>query len=59
MTEKTNPRNKRDEQRENSVTVLLLESEKQKVVAEARSKGMSNSTFLRWLINEYFNGSRK
>ena len=58
MTEKTNPRNKRDEQRENSVTVLLLESEKQKVVAEARSKGMSNSTFLRWLINEYF-GSHK
>ena len=59
MTEKTNPRNKRNEQRENSVTVLLLESEKQKVVAEARSKGMSNSTFLRWLINEYFNSSRK
>ena len=59
MTEKNNPRNKRDEQRENSVTVLLLESEKQKVVDEARSKGMSNSTFLRWLINEYFNGSRK
>lgn len=59
MTEKANPRNKRDEQRENSVTVLLLESEKQKVVDEARSKGMSNSTFLRWLINEYFNGSHK
>lgn len=59
MTEKTNPRNKRDEQRENSVTVLLLESEKQKVVDEARSKGMSNSTFLRWLINEYFNSSHK
>ena len=59
MTEKTNPRNKRDEQRENSVTVLLLESEKQKVVDEARSKGMSNSTFLRWLINEYFNCPHK
>lgn len=59
MTEKANPRNKRDEQRENSVTVLLLESEKQKVVEEARSKGMSNSTFIRWLINEYFNGSHK
>ena len=59
MTEKANPRNKRDAQRENSVTVLLLESEKQKVVDEARSKGMSNSTFLRWLINEYFNGSHK
>lgn len=59
MTEKTNPRNKREEQRENSVTVLLLGSEKQKVVDEARSKGMSNSCFLRWLINEYFNGSQK
>lgn len=59
MPEKTNPRNKRDEQRENSVTVLLLGSEKQKVVDEARRKGMSNSGFLRWLINEYFNGSHK
>ena len=60
MTEKTyNHRNKRDEQRANSVTVLLLESEKQKVVSEAQRLGMSYSTFLRWLVREYFNNSHE
>ena len=60
MTEKTyNPRNKRDEQRANSVTVLLLESEKQKVASEAQRLGMSYSTFLRWLVREYFNNSHE
>ena len=60
MTEKRyNPRNNRDEQRQNSVTVLLLKEEKQEVVNEAQRLGMSYSTFFRWLVREYFNSSHK
>lgn len=48
------PKSNRDEVRANAFTVMATRAEKERLVAEAHRKGLSLSSFVRLLANEYF-----
>lgn len=48
------PKSNRDEVRANTFTVTATKAEKERLVAEAHKKGLSLSSFVRLLANEYF-----
>lgn len=48
------PKSNRDEVRENSFTVMATKEEKKRLVEEAHKMGLSLSSFVRMITNEYF-----
>ncbi|MBO5854391.1 MAG: hypothetical protein J6Q61_06610 [Bacteroidales bacterium] len=44
----------RDEVRENSFTVMATKEEKERLAAEAHKKGLSLSSLVRLITNDYF-----